>query len=368
MKKIKSFFYPCFLCGRDNSKNKNSISINAFFRFLNSFCRSDLEYTVCSKCGLIYLSKRPSSVFYENYYKNAPSEILPTVLKANNKKKDFILEFSDKKKIKNILDIGCGTGELLNAFSSADTNCIGIDLSKVSCDFILKKNSKIKVFNKPLNSCLKNFSKDYFDLITLIHLLEHIERPENFFQSLNKLKFNKCYMEVPVLNKYTTTRTFFFAYGHIAYYCRATIYALLKKSGFKVLKIVEGANSMKVLFEKDRRIFSEGFLNYNKNRIVQKNIQIINEKRLELDERMQKLNIFAEEVKNKLKNGRKILIFGFGSNCCRILEVARDYRKNIIGIVDKNPALQNNKILKNIMIYSPDMVENLECDEKIFTY
>lgn len=77
-----------------------------------------------------------------------------------------------QRKLK-ILDAGCGTGETLRFLSSYSKNVIGMELDHKAAE-LAREKSKVPIFIGKLPEDMP-FPKNYFDLIVLLDVLEHIE-------------------------------------------------------------------------------------------------------------------------------------------------------------------------------------------------
>ena len=107
------------------------------------------------------------------------------------KKKNYLKETNYvlshlKKKPKNILDIGCGTGSHLNYFSKKKIDTIGVDFSKQMISIAKQKNPGLKFFHKDA----KNFLfKSKFDLITsLFHVTSYIYKDNDLLKIFKNVK------------------------------------------------------------------------------------------------------------------------------------------------------------------------------------
>jgi len=104
-------------------------------------------------------------------YKNKKPYFHPIVI---NKIKEFI---KVDKKLKNALDVGCGTGLSTIALKDIAENIIGVDSSKEMINLAEKENN-IQYFNYPAEKL--PFKNNTFDLITLAGSINWIDRKKFF--------------------------------------------------------------------------------------------------------------------------------------------------------------------------------------------
>ena len=84
-----------------------------------------------------------------------------------------------------MLEVGCGSGEVLAKIKPYVANCVGIELNKGFCKFVNEK-SNIKCYSKYL---LEIDFKEKFDLIICITTLDHMQNPlEELIEMKNLLK------------------------------------------------------------------------------------------------------------------------------------------------------------------------------------
>ena len=100
---------------------------------------------------------------------------------------------------KQVLDLGCGTGEFLNNYFEMGARCTGIDIEK---NFKLKNKKNFNLYNLDANTFLKNCKKK-FDIIFLFEFLEHLEEGDKhkLFESLIKILNKNALIFVSTLNK-----------------------------------------------------------------------------------------------------------------------------------------------------------------------
>lgn len=148
----------------------------------------------CKRCDLLYLKNRPhTSTIKKIYPKKYYSFNYDKISSVARYGKSFLDKLKFKKflpKINNqnlkFLDIGCGDGRYLELmhkkFNLKKSNCHGLDF----------KNYKlIELKKKGYNITHKNFSeytpKKKFDIITMFHVIEHVESPRNYLKKIKRL-------------------------------------------------------------------------------------------------------------------------------------------------------------------------------------
>ena len=100
---------------------------------------------------------------------------------------------------KQVLDLGCGTGEFLNNYFEMGAQCTGIDIEK---NFKCTNKKNFNLYHLDVNTFLKNCKKK-FDIIFLFEFLEHLEEGDKhkLFKSLIKILNKNALIFVSTLNK-----------------------------------------------------------------------------------------------------------------------------------------------------------------------
>lgn len=132
-------------------------------------------------------------------FKKEYSNLYDLIYKKKNYKKEFFfikkIIHKHLKSPKNILDLGCGTGNYSNLMTKLGLDVVGVDRSKHMLSIAKKKyqfNSKIKFFN----SSIQNLNlKKKFDIVSaLFHILSYQIRLQDikkfFYNSRKHLKKN----------------------------------------------------------------------------------------------------------------------------------------------------------------------------------
>ena len=143
----------------------------------------------------------------------------------------------NKIEIKNLLDIGCGSGKFLNSLFELNNQIeyTGIDLSNTIIEIAKNKN------NKKINFINTTFDKlnNNFTISTLNDVFEHVDDYIGFLKSLRGGS-NYYYFNLPLdmnvlsvlLHRYQNYRDEF---GHLHYFSKKTALETLKYCGYKIL-------------------------------------------------------------------------------------------------------------------------------------
>lgn len=141
--------------------------------------------------------------------------------------------------LKTILDVGCGTGQLVKYLNNNHFKAIGCDNSIEAVRFARRANGIKKIFQA---SAVKlPFKKNSFDLVVSISVIEHLtyKDAEKFISEANRVLKKVGYIFLVTPNWATPIRAIqgkkWFAYSdstHIHYFTPSTLDNLLKKNNF----------------------------------------------------------------------------------------------------------------------------------------
>ena len=143
--------------------------------------KEDFHICECLNCGLQYTMPRPSKDKIGNYYKSEEyyshqenkkgfiPRLYETVKKINLKHK-YTLATKGLAKGK-LLDIGCGVGDFIHTAEQKKWDCMGVEPSD-DAKAIARKRVKANIVN---SIELEQIPDNTFDLITMWHVLEHVD-------------------------------------------------------------------------------------------------------------------------------------------------------------------------------------------------
>lgn len=134
-----------------------------------------------------------------------------------------------------MLDIGCGNGAMLRAFSriAPGWSLAGTELN----DKYRRIVESIKNV-EPLYACLPAQVPGLFDVVTLIHVLEHIVEPDSFLADV-LAKMVPGGLLVVQLPYHVENPFELLIVDHCTHFAAATATALLERVGFEVLRVAD---------------------------------------------------------------------------------------------------------------------------------
>jgi len=195
--------HSCPFCKSENTKQY--LKLKDYF-----LTQEDFEINECDNCKLLFTTPRPSINKIAKYYKTEnylshnenKKGLVPWIYNAVKKiniQNKFRIAFDDaclKTGKKQLLDYGCGIGDFLCYAQQKGCNVYGCDLSADARALASRKIGKEIV--KPIE--LTTLPDKYFDVITMWHVLEHIDDLETIVSLLYKLLSDNGRLVVAVPN------------------------------------------------------------------------------------------------------------------------------------------------------------------------
>lgn len=201
------------------------------------------KYNFCQNCGLgvidLDLNKDYSSNYDAEYfeYQEANNSIVTKIIEFFSlTREEYVLKY--RKNINTILDVGCGVGVFLSNLKTHFQNLYGTELNEHAKKIIGNKTPSITLIDSNLETDLK------FDVITMWHVLEHVNQPVIFLKKIAKNINNGSviFIEVPN-NKSWNFRIFKENYHwisvpeHLYFYNEISLKNIFAKAGLKVINV-----------------------------------------------------------------------------------------------------------------------------------
>jgi 2-polyprenyl-3-methyl-5-hydroxy-6-metoxy-1,4-benzoquinol methylase len=214
------------------------------------------------KLDMLITSPKPSNEDLGKYYESeayishtdSSKSLLDKVYQvvknyAIKQKIKLINSFNSEKK--NILDIGCGTGDFLVACKKEDWLVYGVEPSSKARDLTLQKLiEKNNSIENTIEETIEDFISDnqaikQYDVVTLWHVLEHVPNLKEYIKQLKELlKPNgTLFIAVPNYKSYDANhyKEFWAAFDvprHLWHFSKKAIKVLFEKENFSIKKII----------------------------------------------------------------------------------------------------------------------------------
>lgn len=233
----------CKICGSQN--------IIPFLDLPDYFLSQEIfKISKCSDCGFKFTNPHPNAEAINAYYKSedyvSHSETkkglffkLYHIIKkrALNSKKNLI---EDYFKNGRILDYGCGTGDFVGNFSSDTWERFGMEPDDKTRAYAAKKHN-IRIGN---TDTLSSFEPEFFDVITLWHVLEHIPDLQEKIRHFSSLLKPDGIIVIAVPNSDSHDAKYYEKYWaaydvprHLHHFNKSTFQMLSEKCGFGIVGI-----------------------------------------------------------------------------------------------------------------------------------
>lgn len=234
MEKVK-----CALCNLDDYK--------VILKVKDCRCHiTDDEFNLvqCKNCRLVYVNPRPAKEEINKFY---PTEYYTVKIPAFLAKIITpLFELTPIRSVKKyrkkgrLLDLGCGTGNFLWEMKKRGFEVHGVDPSSQACE--LARQRLENIFNSELEE--HHFPDNYFDVITLWHVFEHLLNPNITLKEIHRIlkKDGILILETPNIDSlsFKAFRKNCFHLDiprHLYHWSPKTIREILNRNKFRVFKV-----------------------------------------------------------------------------------------------------------------------------------
>lgn len=282
----------------DDVKKINAIYIKQKKRKFCKNCNSRLKkivffsfkipYFFCSNCSHINGGYEDTDFFIKKLYEINKTEYGGSYFLDYKKKMNMIYKPKVnflKKVIKSkfdILDFGCGTGIFLKACEAYKIYGYGIESNSRMVKFGNKILNKSKIYHRSIDQSFNEIKMSNSKCISLISVLEHLQKPNIVFENFKKSKSGYLYICVPLFSfssfvenafDNVSPRNLFGPHTHL--YTRESLKYILSKFKLKILgewwfgvDFNDLSRSLKLSFKiNNKEIFNKLFYKYYQSSI-----------------------------------------------------------------------------------------------------
>jgi 2-polyprenyl-3-methyl-5-hydroxy-6-metoxy-1,4-benzoquinol methylase len=203
-----------------------------------------LRTVMCSSCGLVWTSPRPSNEDVDRYYaadyrvdyarQHVPSrrKILRGLLGSDERRRLFTqhLRAGDR-----VLDIGCGAGEFVYLMRGQGIEATGIEPGEEFSEFS-RSVMKVPIQTATVETAVVERGSQ--QLITMFHMLEHAADPRRTLSTIRGwlAPEGRLVVEVPNVDATVQAPAHRFHYAHLYNFTAATLNALGGVAGLAVVE------------------------------------------------------------------------------------------------------------------------------------
>ena len=226
----------CDLCGSDSYR---------------PFCmKRGFEYVKCADCRMVYVRARLAEApLGEETERLAKTQHLAAA-KIESDYSDFIRTVIHYPRLRliepyretnRILDVGCGNGAFMYSAEKNGWKAYGVELSESNASYA-RNNRGLNVITGTLFGA--RFPNEFFDVVTLWEVVEHLDSPLHNLREVSRIlrPGGAVLLSTPNINSLARLLThcrweIFLPESHLYLFSRGTLKTLLRKTGFKALKL-----------------------------------------------------------------------------------------------------------------------------------
>jgi len=312
---------------------------------------------ICRNCGMIFTNPQPTNKTLEWFYGSdmrygEPSEFF------RESQIEFIYN-NTSENCKTIFDIGAFNGTFLNIARNKGYTVFGIEPSEEGVQEAMDKYG-IRIIKGFLNEEFSNSFNEKFDIVTIRHVLEHIQNPLSFLKLAIKITnpYKYVYIEVPDTSRpFANNIADFFSNQHIMHYTEGSLRNITNILGLRVVTVkkLQEIPVIRMLL-KNEKIES----------CPLKNEYEINKKIIE--EYKSRRQVFIPNLKSKIDpHIKRIILYGAGMHTTQLLQTGLLNNIKIDCIVDSNPK-KHGMLFEGYEVQSPEILKDKNIPVLISSY
>jgi len=198
-----------------------------------------MTFQICLRCGLVYQSPRMDEDDLEKFYarqyriqRQKTEAPIDKDLQMQDARASAILEMVQPRlpQISRHLDVGSSSGALLQRFHE-QYECASVGVEPGDAYRRFSQSRGLKIY--PSLDTLAEANEAAFDLISMLHVIEHVEDPVLTLRSLRESKMEPggyLLLEVPNLIDHESLEL-----SHLYAFTKSTLREIVRQAGFRVL-------------------------------------------------------------------------------------------------------------------------------------
>ncbi|MEM7181023.1 MAG: class I SAM-dependent methyltransferase [Spirochaetota bacterium] len=211
------------------------------FLYHSQFSEYNLPIYACSKCKLQALY--PRNIDYQKMYGQDYYEGRAEYSYYDERKQEVFASYVWDARLRNIakyiqkgnfLDIGCSFGGFLQRAQKMGFRPYGVEVSQFSAEYAQKRG--IEVYQG--NFLDLQLPENFFDVITMIEVIEHLEYPQKIFSKLSRILKPGGLLLLQTANfsgkqaVEAASKYHYYLPGHVFYYTCENLQEILRRRGF----------------------------------------------------------------------------------------------------------------------------------------
>lgn len=321
--------------------------------------RGDVTLVFCSACGHVFNQAfDPALMEYDVQYENS-LHFSPRFQDYANWLARYLINHHDLRG-KTIVEVGSGKGEFLRLICDLGGN-VGTGFDPSYEPTPEERHTAISFVREPFSERHVEYPAD---LILSRHVLEHLDQPASFVQTLRRaVKDNNrtiVYTEVPNLGYILRdTAIWDIIYEHYSYFGGSSLAALFTRSGFNILNMQEAYEGQFLFLEAIARDASRPAPNIPYNQSV----QALQAQVARFGERSrEKIEHWRDTLAQMAADGKRVVVWGAGSKGISFLNYTQA-GDAVQYIIDINPRKRNKFVTgAGQQIVPPDFLKDYRPD------
>ena len=240
----------CHLCGSDSYQVRyqeppaaSAKATPTTYKITDHGIAPDVQIVTCRKCGLSFLSPRPSDQDLRHQYAAMVDE--PYLAEEDGRRAAARRTLKHINKLKpekgRLLDLGCATGLLLDEARRMGWDVYGVEISEWAVDYAKHQLDLRHVYQGTLREA--GFARNFFDAIILTDVIEHLPSPKTTLEDIRPLlKPSGIFCcNTPDIDSWASrllkAKWWGIKQAHLYYFNKHTLHEILHAAGFAKTKM-----------------------------------------------------------------------------------------------------------------------------------